>query len=96
MAKNLLIEIGTEELPSSSMYEAVSNFRKIIEENLKNSRLKFSDVKVAVTPRRIVAFVRELSENQENSEKIISGPPKKISFDSAGKPTGAAEVLQEA
>ncbi|OQA21787.1 MAG: Glycine--tRNA ligase beta subunit [Actinobacteria bacterium ADurb.Bin346] len=91
MAKNLLIEIGTEELPSSSMYEAVSNFRKIIEENLKNSRLKFSDVKVAVTPRRIVAFVRELSENQENSEKIISGPPKKISFDSACKPTGAAE-----
>ena len=91
MLKNLLIEIGTEELPSSSMNEATKNFINTLAQNLENNRLDFEDITIAVTPRRIVAFVKGLGQMQKTSEKILSGPPKKISFDANGKPTGAAE-----
>ena len=90
MAKNLLIEIGTEELPSSSMNEAVRSFKHILEEGLKNGRIGFINVSTAATPRRLAAFVKSLDDRQKTEEKIISGPPKKISFDENGNPTDAA------
>lgn len=90
MAKNLLFEIGTEELPSSSITEGIKNIKSLLEESLKNNRLVFAGVQTGATPRRITAFVECLEEQQKTEEKVITGPPKKIAFDTNGVPTAAA------
>ena len=91
MAKNLLFEIGTEELPSSSIFEGIKNIKALLEESLQNNRLVFDRLQAGATPRRITVFVENLEEQQQTQEKVITGPPKKIAFDSNGVPTAAAE-----
>lgn len=90
MVKNLLFEIGTEELPSSCLIEGIRNMKTLLEEKLTGSRVSFDQVNAYGTPRRLVAFVKNLGPLQQTQEKIIMGPPKKIAFDNSGKPTGAA------
>ena len=91
MAKNLLFEIATEELPSSSIIEGIKNIKTLLEGSLRNNRLVFSRVQAGATPRRITVFVESLEEQQKTEEKVITGPPKKIAFDVNGIPTAAAE-----
>ncbi|MBE3094494.1 MAG: glycine--tRNA ligase subunit beta, partial [Actinobacteria bacterium] len=90
MGKNLLFEIGTEELPSSCLIEGIRNIKTLLEEKLTGSRISFDQVSAYGTPRRLVAFVKDLGQLQQTQEKIIMGPPKNIAFDSSGKPTNAA------
>jgi glycyl-tRNA synthetase beta chain len=90
MAKNLLFEIGTEELPSSCIAEGIKNLKALLEEKLTQSRLSFAGIETYATPRRIVAFVNYLDEKQAAEEKIITGPPKGIAFDRNGNHTDAA------
>jgi glycyl-tRNA synthetase beta chain len=88
--KNLLLEIGTEELPSSCILEGISGLKSVLEETLREGRVIFSDIKTFATPRRIVAFIPGIAGKQQSNEKIITGPPRKISFGDDGKPTEAA------
>ncbi|GAG99179.1 unnamed protein product, partial [marine sediment metagenome] len=44
MKKNLLFEIGTEELPPSCIREGVSGLKKILEDKLTENRLEFKDI----------------------------------------------------
>jgi len=90
MIKNLLFEIGTEELPSSCLIEGIRSLKTLLEERLTGSRISFDQISTYGTPRRLVAFVKDLGQLQQTQEKTIMGPPKKIAFDSSGKPTGAA------
>lgn len=90
MTRNLFLEIGTEELPYSCIIEAKIGLKNILEQNLNFKRIGFNSVVVFATPRRIVAFAEGLDESQKDLENIITGPPKKISFDSSGNPTQAA------
>ena len=90
MAKNLLFEIGTEELPSSSITEGIKNIKALLEESLKNNRLVFGSIQAGATPRRITVFVENLEEQQKTQEKVLTGPPKNIAFDINGVPTAAA------
>ena len=66
MAKNLLFEIGTEELPSSSITEGIKNIKALLEESLQNNRLVFGSIQAGATPRRITVFVENLEERQKN------------------------------
>src|SRR4030065_1531875 len=91
MEKDLLFEIGTEELPPSCMEEGVTGLKKVLENKLDESRLEFKEVLTYVPPRRFVAVVKDLREIQKSKEEIVTGPPKKIAFDKNGKPTEAAE-----
>ena len=88
--KNLIFEIGTEELPSSCIQEGISGLRSVLETKLEEGRIAFSDIQTFATPRRIVAFISGVEARQKAKEKVITGPPKKISFDADGKPTEAA------
>jgi len=88
--KNLLLEIGTEELPSSCIQEGIYGLKSVLEKNLTEGRIIFSDVQTFATPRRIVAFVSEIEDKQQSREKVITGPPRKIAFGADGKPTEAA------
>lgn len=91
MRKNLVFEIGTEELPPSCTGEGVSGLKEILENKLAENRLEFEDIQTYSSPRRLVAVVKGLSELQNSKERTVAGPTLKVAFDKDGNPTRAAE-----
>jgi glycyl-tRNA synthetase beta chain len=91
MNKKLVFEIGTEELPSSCIYEGIDSLKSILADKLEKNRLEFSKIETFGTPRRLIAIVFELSNKQESLEKTIIGPPERISFDENGNPNQTAK-----
>ncbi|MBC7332919.1 MAG: glycine--tRNA ligase subunit beta [Actinobacteria bacterium] len=90
MRENLVLEIGTEELPSQCIYEGIENLKNIIKDKLVQNRIDFSSIQTYGTPRRLVCMVYGLEEKQKPLENIVTGPPLKIAFDENGVPTKAA------
>ena len=90
MAKELLLEIGTEEIPAEFMPKVQVDMDAMIRKELAANRIAHGAVKVMATPRRLVLMIADVSEKQEDQliEKI--GPAKRVSFDENGNPTKAA------
>jgi glycyl-tRNA synthetase beta chain len=90
MKGELLLEIGTEEIPAGFISDALSGLSDALRKELKSNRIGFTDIKTMGTPRRLVGLVEGLSERQETlvTEKI--GPARDLAFDQNGKPTKAA------
>jgi len=89
--KELLFEIGTEELPPSCIDEGVNGLKAVLGNKLSENRLEFGNIQTYSSPRRLVAVVDNLSCRQKSEEKVITGPPARIAFDSNGSPTEAAK-----
>jgi glycyl-tRNA synthetase beta chain len=87
----LLFEIGTEEIPASSIKEGISGLKTALGNKLAENRIKFDGIRTYSSPRRLAAIVDGLAEVQDLQEKIITGPPVEIAFDGNGEPTGAAK-----
>lgn len=90
MPKELLLEIGTEEIPARFIPGIREGMRVIITGLLKEHRIGHGDVMVMTTPRRLVVWIKELKEIQDEVVKEVLGPSKTISFDAKGEPTRAA------
>ncbi len=90
-SKDLLFEIGTEEIPARFMPKALADLRQYAEEELSSAHIDHSDIKVECTPRRLVLTVSGLSASQKDSVEISKGPLRAQAFDGEGKPTKAAE-----
>ena len=90
MAKNLLLEIGTEEIPAHVMPPILNQLKDLAEKNLTESRINFGEVYTFGTPRRITLFVKDLAENQADVEEEKRGPSIKIAVDADGNYTKAA------
>jgi glycyl-tRNA synthetase beta chain len=90
MSKELLLEIGTEEIPSAFLPKAIKDMDDIIRKELSHRRIQHGDIKTMATPRRLCLCVANLSSKQEDQllEKI--GPAKRVAFDENGNPTKAA------
>ncbi len=88
---DLLLEIGSEELPAADVQSGIEQLRTLLPERLKAERLTFSEIEVTGTPRRLVAFVRDLLGRQPDEERWVRGPNIKAAYDDAGKPTRALE-----
>ncbi len=92
MDRELLIEIGTEELPAGWLPSLTTAFGAALEASLKASRLSAdSPVETFSTPRRLTARFARVSERQTDLEEVITGPPVSAAFDTSGAPTPAAE-----
>jgi glycyl-tRNA synthetase beta chain len=91
MAKDLLFEIGTEEIPARFMAGALSQFEKIARNIFDELRIGYREIQVLGTPRRLVLIVRELAEEQADKSSENKGPSIKIAFDADGLPTKAAQ-----
>lgn len=89
MAKDLLFEIGTEELPARVIPRALGALEGFLKKNLASKRLGFSSIRTLGTPRRLVLIVEGLEEKQPDARLEVKGPQKKAAFDDSGKPTGA-------
>ncbi|MCS7232969.1 MAG: glycine--tRNA ligase subunit beta [Synergistetes bacterium] len=90
MARDLVFEIGTEELPAKSMPNLLEDLREKVILSFRDERLKYNEVKTFGTPRRLILFVTELHEEQEELVEEIRGPSRRIAFDPQGIPTQAA------
>ena len=88
--RDLLFEIGTEEIPAGFMAWAIKELDGLARAGLDELRLSYGDVKVTGTPRRIVLYVKDLPDRQEDLEEAVKGPPKTQSLDSDGGFTKAA------
>ncbi len=90
MGKELLLEIGTEEIPAAFLPGAMADMDELIRKALSGERVKFGPVTTMATPRRLLLHVADVAETQEDQviEKI--GPTRKAAFDERGNPTKAA------
>ena len=89
-AKELLFEIGTEEIPSVYMPDALRDLGGVTERLLREARLGFKRIRTLGTPRRLTLCVEDLANKQMDEVREVIGPPKGVAFDKAGKPTAAA------
>ncbi len=86
-----LLEVGTEELPYKFIPSAIDQLHKGFYTFLNDNKVKFSDVKVYATPRRLAVIVEGLENKTEDEEKIVKGPIAKVAFDENGNLTKAGE-----
>ena len=91
MAKELFLEIGTEEIPAGFLPKAMADIEALIRKELESARLGFSEVKTLATPRRMALCVTGLPTLQPDAEITALGPAKNIAFAADGKPSKAAE-----
>lgn len=87
---NFLLEIGTEELPTDFIDNAILSWKTRIGENLATELIPPIKVQVYGTPRRLAVLITGLPTKQPDREEEIKGPPAKAAF-KEGKPTPAAE-----
>ena len=77
---NFLFEIGLEELPAQYVDQAEKDLKKIIENELKAERIKFSEIESFSTPRRVTAIIKDLAEKQDDLDKKSVGPSVEIAY----------------
>lgn len=97
MSKEFLLEIGTEEIPSRFIPGALENMRGLFIQLLDSGRISADTeaIKTFGTPRRLVLYAPRIEERQADVSKEVLGPPRKVAFDSEGRPTKAAIVFAE-
>lgn len=93
--RDLLVEIGTEELPPRALQELADAFLAGIVKGCESARLKHGRSQRFATPRRLAVLVKGLAEEQPEQEIKRRGPPVKAAFDAAGVPTRAALAFAE-
>lgn len=87
---DLLIELGTEELPPKALQKLASSFALGVTDGLAKARLSSKHADIFASPRRLGVIVRDLTAGQEDREVVQKGPPVAIAFDDNGEPTKAA------
>ena len=89
MKRDLLFEIGTEEIPAHVMPHLLEDLAQLAETMLKEHRLSYEKVRTLGTPRRAALIVTGLAERQEDINTETRGPSVAIAFDADGNPTKA-------
>lgn len=90
MNKELLFEIGTEEIPAAFLTKAIIDIEEIAAKTFNEKRIRFSGIQVLATPRRLCLYIAELAEKQADQTIEKLGPAKKTAFDEKGNPSKAA------
>ncbi len=93
MTRDLLLEIGVEELPSSFVAGALKALPKLVKDELTGLRLEHGGIWVGGTARRLAVIVSGVAEAQPDLDEEVLGPPARVAFDADGKPTRAAEAF---
>jgi glycyl-tRNA synthetase beta chain len=86
----VLLEIGTEEIPSRFLPNAVADLTAIAAKAFEEYRIAYSGLTVYATPRRLALTVSGVAPSQKDHSKEVFGPAKKAAFDEQGNPTKAS------
>jgi glycyl-tRNA synthetase beta chain len=89
MAKDLLLEIGVEEIPSAYMTEALANLKENAVLKLSQARLNYQAINCFGTARRLALIVNGLDERQSDAVIENRGPKKTAAFDAEGNASKA-------
>ena len=89
MSKDLLLEIGTEEVPAHVMPHLLADLKRLAGDVFAERRLAYDSLRTIGTPRRTALLVTGLAERQEDISTETRGPSVAIAFDAEGKPTKA-------
>lgn len=89
--RDLLFEIGTEEIPAGYLDPALDQMRTAFTAKAKEMKIPHQDLRIVGTPRRLVLIAEGVAEKQEDIREELLGPSKKAAYDSDGKITRAAE-----
>lgn len=90
MAKDLLFEIGLEEMPARFIRAAMEQLQDRTVKWLDESVIKFESIESYGTPRRLAVLVRGVAEKQEDVNEEVKGPSRKIALDENGQWSKAA------
>ena len=89
--KDLLIEIGTEELPPTALNKLSTAFYNGVKEGLEKADLSFTEIKKFAAPRRLALVISDLEVQQKDKKVERRGPAIAAAFDEEGCPSKAAE-----
>ncbi|MCW8854293.1 MAG: glycine--tRNA ligase subunit beta [Gammaproteobacteria bacterium] len=89
--KDLLIEIGTEELPPKALNKLSAAFTQSVEQGLKDSNVTFRQATGYAAPRRLAIIVTAVEESQPDRDVEKRGPSIQAAYDGDGNPTKAAQ-----
>ncbi|MDH4615674.1 glycine--tRNA ligase subunit beta [Brevibacillus sp. AY1] len=89
--RDLLLEIGLEEMPARFVAQAAAQFKEKVEKWLAQERLPFDQITSYETPRRFAVLVSGLAEKQPDRNDEAKGPARKIAQDEAGNWSKAAQ-----
>jgi glycyl-tRNA synthetase beta chain len=92
---NLLIEIGTEEIPAGYITPALKSLSSALLQKLTEARIDHGKAEVYATPRRLAVKVDSLADKQKSIKSEVIGPPARVGFDTQGNPTTAALKFAE-
>lgn len=88
-AHDLLIELGSEELPPATLSQLSQAWQEALAEQFKQQGLSFKQITAYYTPRRLAVIVAQLAARQEDQTIERRGPALKVAFDDAGNPSKA-------
>lgn len=88
--KDLLLEIGTEEIPAASVIIGMDQLRERAGALFGKYRLEFDGMKTYGAPRRLTLLVEGLDERQAKAVHEVKGPAKKVAYTEDGQPSKAA------
>lgn len=89
--RDFLFEIGTEEMPSAPLNNAVKQLEKMVASGLDAAGLTHGAVRVISSPRRLAALVSDVATETDAVHEVKRGPAVNIAFDVDGNPTKAAQ-----
>ncbi|MFW5425686.1 MAG: glycine--tRNA ligase subunit beta [Methylophagaceae bacterium] len=90
-ARDLLIELGTEELPPKALKKLINAFEASIKQSLEKAELSFTAIHSYAAPRRMAVVVNDLQERQQDRMIERRGPAVTAAFDDDGNPTKAVQ-----
>jgi glycyl-tRNA synthetase beta chain len=90
MGNELLLEIGTEEIPAAFLPKALGDMEEIIRRELSANRIRRGEIRTMGTPRRLFLAVDDVAERQDDQVIEKLGPARKAAFDKDGNPSPAA------
>lgn len=91
MSRDILLEIGLEEMPAHVVLPSVTQLKEKTAAFLETNRLTFDQIEVFSTPRRLALRVTNVPETQADIKEEVKGPAKKIALDANGDWSKAAQ-----
>ena len=92
---NILLEIGSEEIPAGYIEPALSFLSSTLIQKLSDARIAHGKALTYGTPKRLAVEIQAVAPKQSLLEMEVLGPPVKVGFTESGKPTVAAEKFAE-
>jgi glycyl-tRNA synthetase beta chain len=90
MGRDVLVEIGSEEIPAGYLGNAIFSFKNSFETLLVSNKVDYSEIETLYTPRRLTLIIKNIAGKQEKVVSKVKGPPVALAYKD-GKPTKMAK-----